>query len=110
MTQSTQQMMPRLKLSTGYRLAVDLNDDSPGWRDHLARAILGERYLAEVQNAVDRHEAGADIGIVIEEIMFLLTTTSPELKDAMLEQIMFEDIVRQARILEESEEWGEAEE
>ncbi len=84
-----------LRLSTGYEVEVDFNKTSTvHWRSHLARAILGERVLAEAKQPQDRTTRGVHFDAIFEEIHYLLATTPPELKDALLYQLFFEEMLK----------------
>ena len=84
-----------LRLSTGYEVEVDLEKTSTvGWRRHLARAILGERVLAEARQPQDRTEPGWHLDAIPEEVLYLLATTPAEVKDLLLYQLFFEDITK----------------
>jgi hypothetical protein len=90
-----------IKLSTGYEVEVDLDKPATSsWRGHLARAILGERVLAEAKNPTDRPEGQPDVGTIPEEIRHLLATMNPSLKDALLYQIVYDDVLKLAKRLD----------
>src|SRR5690349_21102458 len=86
-----------LRLSTGYEVEIDLDTTSTAaWRGHLARAIFGERVLAEVKDPKDRPAGEVAYDAIPEEILYLLATMPEALKDALLFRIFFEDVLRLA--------------
>jgi hypothetical protein len=90
-----------LRLSTGYEVEVDLDKISTlHWRGHLARAILGERVLEEAKHQQDRATPAWHFDAIPEEIRYILATTPPALKDALLYQLFFEEIVKLAKRLD----------
>ncbi len=90
-----------LKLSTGYVVSVNLERLTTGaWRTHLARAILGERLFAEAKQPSDRAEPGVYFDVVPEEINYLIATTDASIKDALLYQIFYEEVMKLARKLD----------
>lgn len=86
-----------LRLSTGYEVEIDLSKPRTAvWRRHLALAVLGERVFAEDKEAKDRLPGGLPFDAIPEEIMFLLATMPDGLKDILLYQIFYEDILKLA--------------
>lgn len=84
-----------IRLSTGYEVDVDLTKTSRAWLPHLARAIIGERFLSDSKAA---HEWRPEV--IVVELRYLLVAIPPEHKDAILGQVIWDAVMKVYKKLE----------